>query len=122
MANTCDNTCLSCSDVREIASAADIGFINENFAQLQKELDAALSFIKLYLVKDGCSDSTIDANFGCVTNVKDCPCDPNTAMPRDAIEAMIREMLADKNSCKTKKLPRECDPLPRKQLKDCDVC
>ena len=112
MANTCDNSCLSCSDVRTIASAADIGFINENFAQLQKELDAALTFIKLYLVKDGCSDNTMDANFGCITNVNDCPCDVTSAMPRSAIEAMIDEKIADRHSCDYKQnLRRECDML-----------
>ena len=119
MANTCDNSCLSCSDVREIASVADIGFINENFAQLQKELDAALTFIKLYLVKDGCGDNTIDANFGCMVNVKDCPCEDSSAMPRSAIEAMIEEKLAYKSSCEYKgQVRRECDPLP----KGCPTC
>ena len=115
MANNCADECLSCSDIREIASASDIGFINENFASLQKDLDAALEFIKLYLVKDGCSSNTIDANFGCVTNVKDCCQDASSAMPRAAIEDLIDKKLADKSSCKSKKLPRECDYLPNKR-------
>ncbi len=118
MANNCSTECLSCGDIREIASTDDIGFINENFASLQKDLDTALEFIKLYLVKEGCSDNTIDANFGCVTNVRDCCGDPTSAMPRDAIEAMIDKKIADRHSCGYKKdFRRECDMLPIKRCK-----
>lgn len=113
--STCSNECLSCSDIREIASTSDIGFINENFASLQADLDKALEFIKLYLVKDGCNTNTLDANFGCVVNVKDCCDNPSSAMSRGAIEAMIDQKLAEKTSCKTKKLPRECDYLPQRR-------
>lgn len=115
MASTCTNECLSCSDIREIASASDVGFINENFASLKADLDAALAFIKLYLVKDGCSKDTLDANFGCVTNVRDCCDDPTSAMPRESVEAMIRKLIAEQHSCENKKLPRECDYVPQRR-------
>lgn len=96
----CTSVCYSCRDIRTIASATDIGFINENFAALNDRIDKLCALLDKYITLDG-----LDANGQCLTNVKSCPDDPHSAVPVSAVQELIRAALAGTatqcNGCKT---------------------
>lgn len=94
--SNCREECFSCKDIREIADTQDIGAINENFDTLRDQVQDLCDKLNLYITTTG-----LDADGKCVTNVKDCCDDPSSAMPRSAVEEMIRDMMTTKTTCGT---------------------
>lgn len=103
MADNCREECFSCRDIREIADTQDIGAINENFDTLRDQVQELCDKLNLYITADG-----LDADGKCITNVKDCCADPSSAMPRSAIEDLIKS-LTPKNDCSTTEPTVTCE-------------
>lgn len=90
MATTnCTSSCFTCANIRTITDAAQVGYINENFAALREQLEKLCALVDKYITVNG-----LDANGQCVTNVKYCPNDIHSAVPISAVQELIREALA----------------------------
>lgn len=114
MATTnCSSACFTCASLRTITDAAQVGYINENFAAIREQLEKLCALVDKYITVNG-----IDANGQCVTNVKYCENDPHSAVPISAVQELIRAaLLSDSTQCNGCKTGcKSCSP----QKHDCN--
>ena len=112
MATTnCTSACFTCANIRTITDAAQIGYINENFAAIREQLEKLCALVDKYITVNG-----LDGNGQCITNVKYCPNDIHSAVPVSAVQELIREALSGSTAACT-----GCGTVcqPNKQDKTC---
>ena len=118
MATTnCTSACFTCANIRTITDAAQIGYINENFAAIREQLEKLCALVDKYITVNG-----LDGNGQCITNVKYCPNDIHSAVPVSAVEELIRVALNGSNKCSCEGCKTGNKPcLPYKQDKNCNT-